>query len=73
MRGRTVLVEGPERLTLEELATRVMRDHGWTGTPRKVPRAILHVVAMLPGQQGWMAQASLAMDVLSRPSQRVWG
>ena len=73
LRGRTIQVEGPERLTLEELATRVMRDHGWTGTPRKVPRAILHVLAMLPGQQGRMAQASLAMDVLGRPAQRVKG
>lgn len=73
LRGLTVPVEGAECLTLEELAARVMGQHGWAGAPRHVSRAILRVVGMHPGRQGRMAQASLAMDVLHRSVPRVQG
>jgi uncharacterized protein YbjT (DUF2867 family) len=64
MRGRTLDVRGPQQRTLDQLARRVMTDHGWEGAPRHVPRAILHLMSLTPGKQGRMAHASLAMDVL---------
>jgi NADH dehydrogenase len=64
MRGCTLDVRGQQQLTLEELAQRVMAEHGWEGTPRHVPRAILHLMSLAPGKQGRMARASLAMDVV---------
>ena len=65
MRGCTLDVRGQQQLTLEELARRVMVEHGWEGTPRHVPRAILHVMSLAPGKQGRMAHASLAMDMVA--------
>ena len=65
MRGCTLDVRGQQKLTLEELARRVMVEHGWEGTPRHVPRAILHVMSLAPGKQGRMAHASLAMDMVA--------
>jgi uncharacterized protein YbjT (DUF2867 family) len=64
MRGRTLDVRGPQPRTLEELARCVMAEHAWEGTPRHVPRAILHLMSLAPGKQGRMATASLAMDVM---------
>ena len=64
MRGCTLDVRGQQQLTLEELARRVMVEHGWEGTPRHVPRAILHLMSLAPGKQGRLAHASLAMDTV---------
>ena len=68
LRGQTINVSGPEPRTLEQLAQGVMSAHGWPGEPRHVPRAALHLMALLPGQPGRMAKASLAMDVLTAPA-----
>src|SRR3954454_667341 len=51
MRGCTLDVRGQQQLTLEELARRVMGAHGWEGTPRHVPRAILRLMSLAPGKQ----------------------
>ncbi|MEO7061127.1 MAG: NAD(P)H-binding protein [Lapillicoccus sp.] len=67
LRGRTINVTGPDPRTLNQLARDVMRDHEWPGEPRHVPRAALHLTALLPGQPGRMAKASLAMDLLTAP------
>ena len=68
LRGRTIDVTGPEPRTLDQLARGVMSAHGWEGEPRHVPRAALRLAALLPGQPGRMAKASLAMDVLTTPT-----
>jgi uncharacterized protein YbjT (DUF2867 family) len=68
LRGQTIDVAGPDPRTLEQLARGVMQDHGWQGSPRHVPRAALHLMALVPGQAGRMAKASLAMDVLTAPT-----
>ncbi len=68
LRGETIDVTGPDPRTLEQLARGVMLAHGWQGDPRHVPRAALHLMALLPGQPGRMAKASLAMDVLATPT-----
>jgi len=68
LRGRTIDVTGPDPRTLEQLARGVMLAHGWQGEPRHVPRSALHLMALLPGQPGRMAKASLAMDVLTAPA-----
>jgi uncharacterized protein YbjT (DUF2867 family) len=65
MRGRTLDVRGPQAQTLDQLARRVMSEHGWEGDPRHVPRAILHLMSVIPGKQGRLAQASLAMDIVA--------
>jgi len=62
LRGSTLTVRGPTPFTLEDLARRVMADHGWQGEPRHLPRAVLHVMGVVPGRTGRMARASLAMD-----------
>ena len=64
MRGCTLDVRGRQQLTLEELARRVMVEHAWEGTPRHVPRAVLHLMSLAPGKQGRLAHASLAMDTM---------
>ncbi|MEP7036642.1 MAG: NAD(P)H-binding protein [Actinomycetota bacterium] len=68
LRGQTMDVTGPRPRTLEELARSVMRDHGWQGEPRHLPRAALHLIAQIPGQPGRIAKASLVMDVLNARS-----
>ncbi|MEO6791079.1 MAG: NAD(P)H-binding protein [Ornithinibacter sp.] len=67
LRGRTIDVTGPNPRTLEQLAQGVMTAHGWQGEPRHVPRSVLHLMAILPGQPGRMAKAALAMDNLTVP------
>jgi len=62
--GRSLTVSGPERLTVTELAARVMAAHHWSGTPRHLPRPVLRVASMLPGAAGRQAGASLAMETL---------
>jgi NADH dehydrogenase len=68
LRGRTLEISGPERLTLEQLATLVMEHHGWTGKPRHLPRWALGAMATLAApvrpDLARRARASLAMDVL---------
>jgi NADH dehydrogenase len=62
LRGATLTISGPDRMTLRELADRVMAVNGWAGTPRHVPPAALRVAALLPGRAGRQAEAALAMD-----------
>lgn len=66
-RGRVIPVLGPERLTLHQLAQRLMASRGWAGEPRHVPRPVLHLMGLAPGRLGRLARASLAMDVLRTP------
>lgn len=68
LRGHVIPVLGPERLTLEQLARRLMASHGWPGEPRHVPRSVLQLMALVPGRSGRLARASLAMDVLTTPA-----
>ncbi|RPF27708.1 SDR family oxidoreductase [Georgenia muralis] len=68
LRGRTLDVCGPERLTLGQLALAVMRRGGVAGRPRRVPRPVLHVAARTVGVArpvlGRQMRAALAMDVM---------
>lgn len=68
LRGRVLEISGPERLTLAQLATLVMEQHGWPGKPRRLPRMALRVMASLASpvrpDVARRARASLAMDVL---------
>lgn len=68
LRGRTLDVCGPERLTLGQLALAVMRRGGVAGMPRRVPRPVLHVAARTVGVArpvlGRQMRAALAMDVM---------
>lgn len=68
LRGRVLEISGPERLTLEQLATVLMEQHGWPGKPRRIPRSALHVMATLAARVrpdlARKARASLAMDIL---------
>jgi hypothetical protein len=60
---------GPEGRTLGEPARKVMRAHGWTGTPRRVPPAALRVASWTVGavvpSVGRQTRAGLAMDRLA--------
>jgi NADH dehydrogenase len=71
-RGRIIDVVGPEPLSLQELAERVMRAHGWRGKPRRVPRPALRVGAMTVGMVvpsvGRQLRAALALDTLGPES-----
>lgn len=71
-RGRTIDVVGPEGLSLEQLATKVMRARGWPGTPRHVPSAALRAASWTIGAVvpvvGRRTRAALAMDLLSPES-----
>ena len=67
-RGHTIDVVGPEGLTLEELARKVMAAHGWAGSPRRVPPAALRIGSvtagvLVPSIRRQML-AALAMDRL---------
>ncbi len=62
--GTTLTVSGPQRLTVTELACRVMAAHGWPGTPRHVPTGLLRVASTLPATPGRQARAALAMEML---------
>jgi len=68
-RGHTVDVVGPDGLTLEELARKVMAARGWTGSPRRVPPALLRLSSATIGRVaptiGRQLRAALAMDMLS--------
>ena len=62
--GSSLTISGPGRLTVTELAGRVMAAHHWSGTPRHVPTPVLRVASMLPGAAGRQAGAALAMETL---------
>ena len=68
-RGRTIDVIGPEGLTLEELAQKVMTAHGWTGRPRHVRPVALRVASWTVGLVvpvvARRTRAALAMDRLA--------
>jgi NADH dehydrogenase len=68
LRGRTLEICGPQQATLRELASMVMAHRGWPGSPRQVPRPMLHLMAaataMVRPQLARQARASLAMDTL---------
>jgi uncharacterized protein YbjT (DUF2867 family) len=68
LRGRVLEICGPEPATLLELATMVMTRRGWDGSPRRVPRPILHVMANTVGRVrpeiGRQSRAALAMDTM---------
>lgn len=68
LRGRVLEICGPEAVTLTELAELVMASRGWTGSPRRVPRAALrlvsHTVGHVKPQLGRQSRAALAMDLL---------
>jgi uncharacterized protein YbjT (DUF2867 family) len=71
-RGAVVDVVGPEPLSLEQLAQRVMRAHGWPGEPRRVPRVALHAgaatVGLVAPSIGRQMRAALALDALGPES-----
>ncbi|WP_248583699.1 NAD(P)H-binding protein [Nocardioides sp. InS609-2] len=69
LRGATLDIVGPELLTLEQLARRLMLARGWAGQPRRVPRAVLLAAAMSVGlalpQVRRLCLTALSMDVMS--------
>jgi uncharacterized protein YbjT (DUF2867 family) len=71
-RGQVVDVVGPQPLTLQELAERVMEAHSWSGAPRRVPRPVLRAGAMTVGALvppvGRQLRAALALDALGPES-----
>lgn len=74
LRGRTLDLVGPERLTLDELARSMMRGLGWPGTPQRVPRAVVRAAAFTVGlvrpDVRRICLAALAMDDLDHPGDR---
>jgi uncharacterized protein YbjT (DUF2867 family) len=68
LRGRTLEISGPERLTLQELAALLMERRGWAGMPRRVPRWALRVLAVVAApvrpDVARQARAALAIDSL---------
>jgi nucleoside-diphosphate-sugar epimerase len=69
LRGRVLEICGPEPITLTQLAQMVMAHRGWAGSPRRVPRPMLHLMANTIGrfrpEIARQSRASLAMDNLS--------
>lgn len=68
LRGEVLEICGPEPLTLMQLAQAYMDHRGSSGTPRRVPRPMLHLMAgtlgRLKPELGRQARAALAMDAL---------
>jgi NADH dehydrogenase len=68
LRGRVLEICGPEPVSMRDLASRVMRHRSWSGRPRRVPRPLLHAMALTVGvlkpSLGRQARAGLAMDRL---------
>lgn len=66
LRGRVLEICGPEAVTLTGLARMLMAQRGWSGTPRRVPRPMLHLMANTVGrvrpEMDRQARAALAMD-----------
>lgn len=65
LRGAVYTLCGPERISMTDLARRLMDARGWPGSPRHLPAAALRITALLPGRAGRQAQAALAMETLS--------
>ncbi len=65
-RGKTLVVGGPENLTMNEMAEAVQAAAGRTSPPRHVPPPLLRLMAATLGrvkpQLGRQARAALAMD-----------
>jgi NADH dehydrogenase len=68
-RDRTIEVIGPDGLTLTELAAKVMRAHGWPGSPRRVPPVALRIasrsIGVVAPKVGRQMSAALAMERLA--------
>ncbi len=65
LRGAVYTLCGPERISMTDLARRLMDARGWPGSPRHLPAAALRITALLPGRAGRQAQVALAMETLS--------
>lgn len=74
LRGRTLDLAGPERLTLDQLARSMMESLGWEGTPQRVPRAAVRTAAWTVGlalpKVRRICLGALAMDEMSHPDDR---
>jgi uncharacterized protein YbjT (DUF2867 family) len=70
-RGETLEIGGPEDLTFNQLAALVQKAEGRTGSPRNIPRPILHLMANTVGlavpQMRRQALSALALDTVDRP------
>ena len=64
LRGTVYTLCGRERISMTDLAERLMEARGWPGSPRHVPVAALRVAAVLPGRGGRQARAALDMEGL---------
>jgi NADH dehydrogenase len=71
LRGRTLDLVGPERLTLDQLARSMMEGLGWPGSPQRIPRAAVRTAAWTVGlalpKVRRICLAALEMDVMSHP------
>lgn len=67
-RGGTLEIGGARNLTMNELAALVQQVHGWSGSPRHVPRPALRGIAgLLPRVRPLLARqaaSGLAMDTI---------
>lgn len=74
LRGRTLDLVGPERLTLDALARSLMAGSGWPGVPQHVPRAVVRTAAWTVGlarpQVRRICLGALAMDEMTHPDDR---
>ena len=74
LRGRTLDLVGPERLTLDALARSMMAGLGWPGTPVHVPRPVVRTAAstvrLAAPQLRRICLGALAMDEMSHPDDR---
>jgi NADH dehydrogenase len=74
LRGRTLDLVGPERLTLDALARSMMTGLGWAGVPAHVPRPVVRTAAWTLGlvapQLRRICLGALAMDEMSHPDDR---
>ncbi len=74
LRGRTLDLVGPERLTLDALARSMMAGLGWAGVPAHVPRPVVRTAAWTLGlvapQLRRICLGALAMDEMSHPDDR---
>lgn len=66
--GQVLEICGPEAVSMSELAAMVIKKRAWNGTPRRIPRPILHVAAntigvVKPGIRR-QVKAALAVDEL---------
>jgi NADH dehydrogenase len=68
LRGRVLEICGPYPVSMTQLAELVMAKRDWIGTPRRVPRPVLQVIAHTVGpvnpQLARQARAALAIENL---------